>query len=151
MLVLNYVLSSTPTPQMTSGDLRLADEAKLRYDILLGDIIFTAEQCDFSMHWGWVPIIDFAACMIQAKNDLLACDGARSIVDFTESDDKVSFVRYSDEVVVSGSYVSCQANVTLEELSIAVDSFRDRLLEYISLNYPPLFENRELRRILDCR
>ena len=147
MLELRFRLSS-PTSQASSADLSGANEGVLRYDVLLGDITLRAEGCDLSTNWGWIPLIDFAACLLQAKTELSRNESTKSLIDFTESNSRIGFQRFGSIVRIWASYRSCQADVPMQEFMTATDSFFQELQEFVRNTYPALLQNVEFHRIL---
>ncbi len=136
---------------MHPADLTLADKAALRYDLLLGDIVFEVDGCDFSALWGWIPIIDFAASLRRISSEMTTSKRADAVFEFTESDATLQFQRTNNRVIISASYVPCRAEVPIAEFALAVAAFSRRLVDSIEQKYPSLLQNKELRSLLPVK
>lgn len=75
----NYLSSANP------------DESTLRYSLFLGDVILKDEKSAISMDWDWIPILDFAICMIAIYNNLFEKESSIEEFEFTESNEKLIF------------------------------------------------------------
>ena len=127
MITLDYWLDPRWNRENESVDLASADEGALCYDVLLGDVIFIVNEADFSAKWGWVPIVDFAACLRRVVFELKEGRSAEETFEFTESDDTIWFKREGSEVNISTSYATGEARVALDELKTSVDYFVQRV------------------------
>jgi hypothetical protein len=56
----------------------------------LGDRFIAFNGVDFSVRWGGIPILDFAAVLVYATEELIR-GASESFVDFTESDNALQF------------------------------------------------------------
>jgi hypothetical protein len=143
MIVLSYQLSSEWNARASNIDWSHADETTLRYGAFLGDQTFIVNQTDFSAKWGWVPILDFAACLVEITRGLMKGE-AELIFEFTESDAHLQFNRQSDNVLITSNYGSATATVPLRELEQAACSYAERvLIDAINL-HPRLKANASL-------
>lgn len=116
-------------------------ERVLRYDCFLGDVRFEVGETDFSTHWGWVPVLDFALSMSSLLADL-APDDSR-LFEFTESEAFIRLHRVGQIVQVSASYVRPTADVGFRELQAAVDTFTHQLAGRLAQEHPALLRNSE--------
>src|SRR5438552_13405056 len=148
MITIDFLLSPAWRAKNMGVNLASADNASLRYEVLLGDIIFKTGQCDLSAKWDWIPLIDFATSLRQIVDELIEKDGTETIYEFTESDATLEFKREGSAIIVSASYAPCHATVPLVELAAAIDSFSRRILETISREFPSLLQNKILPRLL---
>jgi hypothetical protein len=125
-------------------DPSIASEAELRYDFLLGDLFIRVDALDFSAPWGWIPLLDAAACLYGAVQDLEAGQQRSQFV-FTENAETISFERESlERVSVSCTYVSGRTSVAIRELHFATVNFSRRLLNEAITRYPTLRLNSRL-------
>jgi hypothetical protein len=150
MITLDYLLDTRWASRNASVDLAGADEMTLRYDVLLGDVIFIVNEADFSAKWGWVPIVDFAACLRYIVHELHEKNSPEDKFVFTESDATICFKREGSEVNVSTNYTTGEASVPLDELRTAIDSFAQRVNRELCEKYPALSRNEALRRLLSA-
>ena len=148
MITIDFLISPSWRSKHADDQLQSADGATLRYDVLLGDVIFRTDECDFSARWDWVPLIDFVASLRQMMDELIEKDNSKTVFDFTESDATLEFKRESSTVIISPSYVKCHAIVPLVDLARAVDSVSRRLVETISREFPLLLLNKTLPSLL---
>jgi hypothetical protein len=151
MITLDYLLDTRWASRNASVDLAGADEMTLRYDVLLGDVIFIVNEADFSAKWGWVPIVDFAACLRYIVHELDERRSAEQIFEYTESDATICFKREGSEVIISANYATGEARVPLNELKTSVDSFVERVNRELCERYPALTRNEALHRLLAAR
>ena len=148
MLILDFILSKTRNNCAHGLDWASADDAVLRYDTFLGDIVFRVAGCDLSTHWGWVPIIDFAASMRTLVRALESGSQHESF-EFTESSARIDFTMDKPEVVcISSTYGKCKGRVLRSELSEATDVLVKKVLESLTEIQPALRENKTFRALL---
>ena len=88
MIRLNAVVASDHLGSDFSWE--TVPEWVLRYECFLGDVTFKIDNVDFSTHWGWVPVLDFALGLSSALDGLES--GKSGIFEFTESE---AFIRCS--------------------------------------------------------
>jgi hypothetical protein len=107
---LGYALSRRfPDPPQT--DYRTAGVRELRHDLFCGDVYLAEGERELSTAWGWVPVLDFAwaLCDIVERldRDPLGSRAARpqhAELDFTESTDRLRFVRRFGHVDVTADW-----------------------------------------------
>jgi len=148
MIVLNFRLSTDAWNDTPHSTLTTADETDLRYNVLLGDIVFLAGTCDFGTNWGWVPIVDFVASMCVIADDLKIGRGTKHLFEFTESDANISLQAQGDFLKIQATYSPCTANVTIEEYIAAVDQLAAHSFRRLSDECPNLIHNHHFRKLL---
>lgn len=148
MIRLDYKFAPAWSSKTQLTDLSVVDEAALRYDLLLGDIVFETDSCDFSAPWGWIPIIDFSVSLRQIIDDIAAHRSVGAVFEFTESDATLRFERTNDKLMISASYVHCVSEVPLDEFVSAVDLLLRHLIRSIEQTYPSLLQNKKLPALL---
>jgi hypothetical protein len=112
---LGYALSRRfPDPPQT--DYRRADVRALRHDLFCGDVYLAEGERELSTAWGWVPVLDFAwaLCDIverldQDPNGSRAARPQHAELDFTESTDRLRFVRRFGHVDVTADWLPANA------------------------------------------
>jgi hypothetical protein len=147
MIEIDYRLSPSWNRELSTKNLAETDEMSLRYDTFLGDIIFIVNGADFSARWGWVPIVDFAACLLYAIKDL-STGNERTSFDFTESDDELIFELEAGIVIITSTYNSGRASVLLSDLGEAVVEFSRKLASDLQELYPETSQNSTIRKLL---
>jgi len=83
MIRLNAVVASDHLGSDFSWE--TVPEWVLRYECFLGDVTFKIDNVDFSTHWGWVPVLDFALGLSSALGGLesgAGSAGGREVVVF---------------------------------------------------------------------
>jgi hypothetical protein len=146
--ILDYVLS-TAAADIGDADLRTADEVVLRYDCFPGDIVLRAGDGDFTTHFGWVPVLDFALALRAIARKLV--DEPRQVFTFTESDATLTFTRDEDLVTIRASYAPAIGRVTYARLSDAADALLSRMVADLTGLYPELTENKVFAELVSRR
>ena len=140
MVTLCYELSPEWNRDQPGLDLSLAGEVALRYDLFLGDVVFTIDGADLSARWGWVPVLDFALSLRFALRSLER-DGTASL-EFTESDERILIERSGDALRLTATYAPfAAATVARAELEEAADRFLERLVDDLCARHPELGVN----------
>ena len=119
MIDLGYALSRRfPDPPQT--DYRTADVRALRHDLFCGDVYLALDERELSTAWGWVPVLDFgwALCDIAERLDRdpkgsRAARPQRAELDFTESTDRLRFVRRFGHVAVTADWSPDEAALSV--------------------------------------
>jgi hypothetical protein len=147
MIEIDYRLS--PDRAMKPGEINLAeaDDVTLHYSIFLGDVILRVDNVDFSTHWGWVPILDFAVCLRSVIEDL-STGKEQSSIDFTESEAEIIFRRVSDLILITSNYNNHHATTTYRELSDASVAFSVRVFSDVQRLYPEASQNTAIKKLL---
>jgi hypothetical protein len=143
MITLGYQFSPSWNRKTEQSDLASADEMTLRYDLFSGDQVFVVDGVDFSAKWGWIPLLDFAACLVKIVSGLEAGE-SELVFEFTESDAQLQFNRQGSDVLITSNYSDGKATVRLDELKGAVNSHAERLLNEALRAHPALKYNRSL-------
>ncbi|MEO0508981.1 MAG: hypothetical protein AAF065_03855 [Verrucomicrobiota bacterium] len=145
---LDYLLSEEWNSKVKGLDLSTADESALRYDAFMGDIIFQIGDADFSLDWGWIPILDFAACLVNISDEILRGSEYEAF-DFTESDAEIIFKCAEGNVIVSATYTDVKASINISDLAELTHTFFRKVKEELTLNYPEIGKNPAFRKIVE--
>ena len=70
----------------------MTDE-QLRYDFLLGNIIFKSKDMVIDMAWRWIPLLDFSISLLEICKSLSNKVIANDYFEFTESADRIEFLK----------------------------------------------------------
>jgi hypothetical protein len=142
---LTYITDMNWERHLRLESLDKVDDMTLRYDVLPGDVIFIVGGVDFSARWGWVPVLDFVACLNIVIKRL--SEGEPNLaLDFTESGADIMFKRTHDSILISSNYTPGQAIVQFEDLARAAAELSRKVSEDIRSNYPELSKNPHLRK-----
>jgi hypothetical protein len=125
-------------------DLASADEVQLRYYAFPGDHILRIGGADFSAPWGWVPLLDFAAVLVDAVAQVAA--GKDEEILFTENEARIVLQAAGEAVEVSCSYADGRARIGRAELARAAKIYAARLLDELSAQFPALRSNVDFKR-----
>ena len=120
-------------------DLSSASKEQIHYDLFLGDVTFVVDGADFSAHWGWVPILDFAASLWQVIDGLT--EKPNAVFEFTESEALIEFSLNGDRVEVSSNYVDETATVDYSTLRHEAFLFAKKVIEELGFEHPLLKQN----------
>lgn len=146
MIEIDYKLSSSWAMKPSEISLADADEMTLRYNAFLGDVVFKVGSIDFSTHWGWVPILDFAICILSVVEDL-STSREQSSIEFTESEAELTFQRIHDLVLITSNYNSHQVSTGYKQLEDASIAFSIKVFsDFLRLN-PEANQNAAIRRL----
>ncbi len=146
MVDIDYRLSLDWAVKPGGVNLSEADEMTLRYSVFLGDVIFKVDGVDFSTHWGWVPILDFAICLLSVLEDLSA-GKEQSSIEFTESEAELVFRRRDGLVLIISNYNSHQASANYRELEDASVAFSIKVFSDFQRLNPEASRNTAIRRL----
>lgn len=141
---IGYRLSPPWSAGKATLDLASADEAQLRYYAFPGDQILRIDGADFSAIWGWVPLLDFAAVLVDAVAQAAA--GKDEEILFTENEARIVLRADGEAVAVSCSYADAVATIGRAELARAAEAYAARLLDELSAQFPALRSNVDLKR-----
>jgi hypothetical protein len=139
---LNYQLSEDRETDWSS-----VTEEDLRYRGALGHLDFHVGDKDFSVDWGWIPLVDLAASFAEIVRKLEGGSPSETF-EFTESDAWVRFERQGEKVLISTSYGEGVAEIALHSASAAVKSFRERLRSELDRRHPQAAHNSAVRKLL---
>ncbi len=137
MIELAYKLSDAPESGVFDHNLTKFDETELRYHFFFGDQIILVDGVDFSARWGWVPLLDFAACLVAIVSALSTGEGAQ-VFEFTESDACLWFERVERDVMLRSNYCDARATVPLTELEQAAWKYAESIVEDAKKRCPQL-------------
>lgn len=107
-----------------------------------------ANGYDFTADWGWVPLIDFAASMVNIIEELSQSEVGKSIFEFTESDATITFEKLGKELRITCTYAPGQITVPFASFEDAVRNFTARLRKDQVTRHPPLRENAAFDKLL---
>ena len=102
---------------------------------------FKIDDVDFSTHWEWAPVLNFALGPSSILDGLES--GKSSIFEFTESEAFIRCGRSDDIVGVSASFSPGIARVPFEEIRVVVLEFVDQLADRLRTEHPGLKSNIE--------
>ena len=122
--------------------LETVSETEARYYLFHGGFTMILNGCDLSANWGWIPILDFSSCLYWCAMKIR--NSKENVFEFTESDEKIYFVKSKENVKISSDYAECEAEVNYESFIEAVEDFSQRVILQISKKYPRFKNNKEV-------
>ena len=139
MIELDYNILYLSFPPNESIDLTLVGETEFRYNLFLGDIRFVLADTDFSVSWGWIPILDFALSLYWLLTRLPT--ERVETFEFTESEAQIKFLLVGEMVEVSATYSDAKASVPYQQLCKSTYRFLQRVITDLVGRYPELPNN----------
>jgi hypothetical protein len=110
----------------------------IHYNFFTGNIVLIANDCDFSTHWGWIPIVDFFVCLEEIVTKLEASKCIETF-SFTESEAVICFERLNRDdtlISISSNYIECTTIITLLELRTSLIEFKNKLKNDLMPKHP---------------
>lgn len=126
MFEIEYNLSNIT--QNVSG----IDEMSLRYDLFLGSLFLKTKREVILIDWGWVPILDFAYCLLEIYDNLLKVTSGKEEFEFTESDEKICFQKEHDEIKIFTTFSDTILDMSLKDFKSGINRFYVRIVSDIS-------------------
>lgn len=139
MITLGYCLSDEWNKDLSESDLTSMDESGLRYRFFMGDIEFRVSKATFDAPWGWVPILDFAVCLLSIVRSVPG--SGESIFQFTESEAEIFFLLKGAVLEISATYTNSTASISYVEMSEAAEAFAVSVFDAIETLYPMVRSN----------
>lgn len=116
-------------------DITRADEGDLRYSLFLGNLILKTINNSIIIDWNWVPLFDFAICLVQICNKLLKEEIKKAEFEFTESDEKLIFHKNGNSVKICTTFSDEILEMTFENFQMgARDFYKAVVSEILSKN-----------------
>ena len=112
----------------TYSDITKADESDLRYNLFLGNLVLKTQSQSIIIDWDWIPLLDFAFCLLTISNNLSAKMRAEEEFEFTESDAKIYFQKNNDKIKIVVSFSDKQLEISFEEFKTGVHEFYKNLV-----------------------
>ncbi|HEY2584117.1 MAG TPA: hypothetical protein VGI43_20080 [Mucilaginibacter sp.] len=104
---------------------------KLRYNFLLGNVVFSSDEVKIEMEWHWIPLLDFSLCLSYIANALSNKEKASECFDFTESGETLEFSRDKANLKIVPSFCSNIIEITFDEFNKEVKKLHDDIRIYI--------------------
>ena len=105
-------------------DVSTASATDIHYNFMLGDVTFSVGDSDFSAHWGWIPVLDFALSLKSLCQNI--GNSGHERFEFTEPGEWIDFVLRGNSVDLASSYVDSTATVELKDLTSAAVGLGNR-------------------------
>ncbi|SFC82836.1 hypothetical protein SAMN05421747_13216 [Parapedobacter composti] len=116
-----------------------ADETALRYHLFLGSLILKRENKSIVIDWDWIPLIDFAICLLAIYNSLHKKTQGEEEFEFTESDARITFQKNENNIKIITSFSDEALEMNMEEFQKAINKF------YKDIIFEVAKENQEIK------
>jgi hypothetical protein len=112
-----------------------ADETALRYNFILGSIALKKDNNSITLDWDWIPLLDFAICLLAICNSLVKKGQGMEKFEFTESDSIITFQKNGDKIRVVTSFSDQFLEMSFEEFQKVIRKFyKDVIFEAAEKN-----------------
>ena len=154
-MLLDFI--DTPAPGITGRENRdevsTLDWETLLWDCFPGDVVIATPLASIQTTLGWVPGLHFALSLFRVSQSLLESrDGETFEYQFTESADKISFVRTGVNVVISATMSESELKVPVLEFRFDCADFLVRTVSALSTRAPGLLRHeRMVARVEEAR
>jgi len=118
-----------------------ADEMTLRYYLFLGSIILKKDRGSININWDWIPLLDFALCLLEICRNLSIQTNGQQEFEFTESDAKLIFDKRLNKISVTTSFSNETLEISLEELQTVAKEFYKDVINDILVKNENIKEN----------
>ncbi len=98
-------------------------EEELRYNFLLGNVMFKTDQDIINMDWEWIPLLDFSLCLYEINKKLSNRESLIQVFEFTESAEIIEFLNTADNLKISPSFSSNNIEIPINEFDSGVRNF----------------------------
>lgn len=138
-MIVDYTFDGANLKKAARMDMATVTGSDLDFYLFCGSVIFRVDTASFDPPWDWTPIFDFALKLYEIALNL--DDGQERLLEFTECEDTISFVRSGDSVAITATYTSDRASVSLSELRVAAAQFLEKLKTDLLSRFPALAQN----------
>lgn len=112
------------------------NEVSLRYELFLGSLIFKNGSQQLFLDWNWIPILDFALCLLKITSELSESPiENEKEFDFTESDERIKFEKNESIIKISFSFSNEIFESTIEDLqNVSHDFYKKVVFDILKKN-----------------
>ncbi|MCE1169583.1 MAG: hypothetical protein LWX70_15980 [Sphingobacteriia bacterium] len=143
MMRIEYSFSDSNTTNIIK-----ADEMALRYNLFLGSLTLKKDNHSILIDWDWVPLLDFALCLLEIYKKLSNQSSGLQEFEFTESDAKLIFEKSIDKINIAASFSNETLETSFEEFQIATKKFYKDVINDILVKNKEIKENATFTKYL---
>lgn len=143
MFKINYNIITASFENIES----MTDE-ELRYNFLLGSVIFNTACDKIEMEWEWIPLLDFSYSLSEISKKLAQKESPRICFEFTESAETLEFIREGINLKIIPSFTSTIMNVFFDDYNEEVKNFHKKISDYIKVNIDNKINNNHLNKYM---
>ena len=129
-------------------DLEVITEEELRYNFLLGNVVFNSANTSIDMQWEWIPLLDFSYSLFQIVKSLSYKENSFESFEFTESTENIKFMREGSILKILPSFSPNTLCITFDEFDNAVQTFHKKISMYIKENIHEVEKKKSLTKFL---
>lgn len=118
------------------------DEETLRYNVFLGNLILKKDSESIVIDWGWIPLLDFAICLLTIYNNISEKKEGYEEFEFTESDEKIFFERNHNILKITTTFSENTLKIDFEDFKNAFKKFYKGIFHDVLLQNRQLLENK---------
>lgn len=126
MFKINYEIVSDGFAGITN-----ISEEDIRYNFLLGNIVFSTADAEIAMNWGWIPLLDLAYCLKEIDRTLHANNSSHDCFEFTENAETLNFIRDGNVLEIQTSFSTSVILTKFLQFEDAVNEFHSSISECI--------------------
>jgi len=105
------------------------------YDYFPGSIFIQANDKSIFIDWGWIPLLDFSACLLGICEHLSINIKATEEFEFTESEDKITLIKDHDHLEMAFSFSEEILTFNFTEFyNLVKDTYRNIMHDIINNN-----------------
>ncbi len=104
-------------------DIANLNDTSLRYNLFLGNITLQKNKDLILLDWCWIPILDFALCLVSISDTLSQKTNGEKELDFTESDEKLIFQKTNNNIKIITSFSNEILEINFEDFKKVVKEF----------------------------
>ena len=143
MFEIKYILS-----KVNLSDAAKAEEIELRYYYFLGNLTLRDGNNFILMDWEWIPILDFALCLLVIYESLSQINDGREEFTFTESDSAILFYKSGNTIKISFSFLDDVLEMSFADFQSGCEIFCGELFSDIVSREPALKNNDTIAKLL---
>lgn len=116
------------------GNLGNLSEIDIRYNFLLGKIMFVTSNATIKIDWDWIPLIDFSYSLNEILQNLNVNEYLDEYFEFTENSENIGFIREKECLQITTSFDPIVIKIAFTEFARAVKKFNFDISNYIKTN-----------------
>jgi hypothetical protein len=130
------------------NNIDIITDEELRYNSLLGNVVFSLGGVKIDMSWEWVPLLDFSFCLSEITTALQDQEEATECFEFTESTETLKFSKKGNILKILPSFSSNTIITQFDDFKKEVKKFRYDIISYIKGQLGDKMANESLKKYL---
>jgi hypothetical protein len=129
-------------------EIEFINDDQIRYDFLLGGVVFNTGDYKIFMDWDWIPLLDFSICLSDIVKNLSLNGLSNGLFEFTESAETIKFSRNNSVLKITCSFTEVVLDVSFKEFAEEIKRFNNEISIYIREHVEPHKINNTLNKYL---